>query len=129
MMLAMGLTIAAATAHAQTPAAPPAETPPAPTAPAPAPSSPPAAATAPAKPARHRVTVNEHFAAANTSKDGHLTLDQAKDNKWRYVISHFEAIDTAKQGYITLDQLHAFIRGQRAARAAAKKPAASPTQN
>jgi hypothetical protein len=85
----------------------------------------PVAPPAPAHPAagRHRMTMQQRFDAANTSKDGKLTLEQAKAAKLTRVVRNFDAMDSAKKGYVTMDDWHAFNRAQRAARkAAAPKP-------
>jgi hypothetical protein len=84
----------------------------------------PAATTAPAPaPHRTRMTMQQRFDAANTTKDGKLTLDQAKAAKLIRVVRNFDAMDSAKKGYVTMDDWHAFNRAQRAAhKAAAPKP-------
>jgi hypothetical protein len=76
--------------------------------------TPPASATE--APRTHaRMSLNEHFAAANTTNDGHLTLDQAKAGM-PSIARRFAAIDKDNKGYVTLDEIHAFYREQRAAR-------------
>jgi len=104
-----------------TPAAPaptttaPATTPPA--AAAPATPAPAAAAPAPAAPKKmvgHRQTLQQHFDAANTTSDGHLTKDQATAAKWSYVTKNFTAMDADKKGYITIDDIRAFAKAHHA---------------
>ena len=86
----------------------------------------PAAAAAPAATSTHpRRTMDERFAAANTTKDGKLTLDQAKAGHLRAVARDFAMIDKTKRGYVTLDDIKAHQSEQRATRKAArdaKKP-------
>lgn len=92
-----------------------------------APVTPPAtrAIEAPRAPAHRRLTMQQRFDAANTSKDGKLTLDQAKAANYTRIVRNFDAIDTGKKGYVTVEDIRAYGRAQRAAhRAAAAKPAA-----
>ncbi|MBE7210699.1 MAG: EF-hand domain-containing protein [Gluconacetobacter diazotrophicus] len=56
--------------------------------------------------------VDAHFAAANTSRDGRLTFEQARDADWPQVANHFGEIDTAGRGWITAAQIHAFFRAR-----------------
>jgi len=120
-------------AQAQTVAAAP--TAPAPTAPAPTATAPTADA-APAttgvapKPAKPKPATTQaqrfqkRFDAANTSHDGHLTLEQAKAAKWTAVVRRFSKIDVDQKGYVTAPELRADYLTQRAAKA---KQNASPT--
>ena len=106
------------------------------TAPAPSPSSPPAAsappsstlapAETPAAPRRthSRMTLQQRFDAANTTHDGHLTLDQAKLGL-PMVAKHFDAIDKDKKGYVTIGDIHAYASQRRAARHSAPHPASA----
>lgn len=84
-------------------------------------------ATAPASPAapQRRRTLAERFAAANTTRDGKLTLEQARAGRMNAVVRDFAQIDKEKRGYVTLDQVRAFQAEQRSARRAARtqKPA------
>ncbi len=107
-------TPAPAPAPAATPVPMPAGAPAVTTAPpaAAAPTAPPAAA--PKKMVGHRQTLAQHFAAANASHDGHLTLDQATAAKWSYVAKHFTAMDADKKGYVTVDDIHAYAIAHRA---------------
>ena len=54
--------------------------------------------------------VEAHFAAANTTHDGHLTRQQAELADWPRVAKHFDEIDTEHRGWITAAQIHAFNR-------------------
>lgn len=80
----------------------------------------PSAATPAASTPRTRKTMDERFAAANTTHDGKLTLDQAKAGRLRAVARDFALIDTNKHGYVTLDEIKAHQTEQRAARKAAR---------
>jgi len=53
------------------------------------------AQTAPSKPAHTRMTMEHRFEQANITKDGHLTLEQAKA-KYKTVARHFPAIEQLK---------------------------------
>ncbi|MGI4797725.1 MAG: hypothetical protein ACRYG8_27500 [Janthinobacterium lividum] len=90
-----------------------------------APVAPASPATTPASPApaattHARRTMDERFAVANTTKDGKLTLDQAKAGHLRAVARDFAMIDKNKRGYVTLDEIKAHQSEQRAARKAAR---------
>lgn len=52
--------------------------------------------------------VEAHFAAANTTHDGHLTREQALQGDWPRVARHFDEIDTDHRGWISVEQIHAF---------------------
>ncbi len=54
--------------------------------------------------------VETHFAAANTTHDGHLTRQQTELADWPRVAKHFDEIDTDHKGWITAEQIHAFNR-------------------
>jgi hypothetical protein len=110
---AAALALLATPVLAQAPATTAPATPaPAITAPAtPAPTTP---AAKPAAPQHHHMTFNERFKAANTTNDGHLTLDQAKAAKWTYVERHFTAMDKDKKGYVTADDIHAYAHASHA---------------
>jgi hypothetical protein len=91
-----------------------------------APATPPQAkpqAPAP-KPAR-ATRLQNRFEAANTTHDGHLTLAQAKADKWAMVVKNFSQIDKAGKGYVTLDELRAAAAAARAARTTAPAPVKS----
>jgi hypothetical protein len=128
------LALVAFQAQAQTPSTTPSTTPapaasqpstvaptmPAPTGAAPSSSSSPATHHAHAK----RMTLQERFDQANTSHDGHLTLDQAKAGL-PGVARHFGAIDKDKKGYVTVEEIHAYNTQHRAHRTATHHAAAS----
>lgn len=71
-----------------------------------------------------RMSLQQHFEAANTTHDGHLTKEQATAAKWTYVNKHFDAMDTSHKGFVTVSDIHAFSSTARAARAQQK--AATP---
>jgi Spy/CpxP family protein refolding chaperone len=54
----------------------------------------------------------QRFTNANTTHDGHLTLDQAKAG-YPSIARHFDAIDKDKRGYITEANIRAFHKTQR----------------
>ena len=64
------------------------------------------------KPAHPHLTLEQRFAQANVTNDGHLTLEQAKA-KYKTVARHFDAIDQGKKGYVTLDDIRAYNKAQR----------------
>lgn len=67
-------------------------------------------------PAKHpRVTWEQRFTQANTSHDGHLTLDQAKTG-YKTVARHFHDIDTDGKGFVTENDVRAWHALQKAAR-------------
>ncbi len=55
-------------------------------------------------------SVEAHFAAANTTGDGHLTRQQVEQADWPRVARHFSEIDTDNKGWISAEQIHAFNR-------------------
>ena len=81
----------------------------------------PATAAAPSSSAGpgHRRTMQERFDAANTTHDGHLTLEQARAGRMNAVVRDFADIDTAKRGYVTLDEIKAHQKAVRQAKKAA----------
>jgi hypothetical protein len=88
--------------------------------------SPAAFAQAPADPpaAQHaRLSWEQHFARANATHDGHLTLEQAKAG-YVTIARHFQDIDTAGKGYVTQDDIRAWHKMQRASRHPAKASSA-----
>jgi hypothetical protein len=100
------------------------------TTPTPAPA---ATTTAPAAPApvvkpkhMHRQTLQQRFEAANATKDGHLTKDQAETAKWTYVTRHFAAIDKDSKGFVTVDDIHAYAASTRHAHHHVTAPATAP---
>ena len=86
----------------------------------------PTSATAPARATHARKTMDERFAAANTTHDGKLTLEQANAGHLRAVARDYAVIDKSKKGYVTLDEIKAHQSEQRAARKAARE-AKKPT--
>ncbi|QYD69780.1 EF-hand domain-containing protein [Paraburkholderia edwinii] len=56
--------------------------------------------------------LQERFTAANTTRDGKLTKQQAQLGMPR-VAQHFDQIDTQKVGYVTLPQIEQFLATQR----------------
>jgi hypothetical protein len=65
--------------------------------------------------AAQRMTMHQRFEQANTTHDGHLTLDQAKLGM-KSVARHFDAIDKDHKGYVTEEEIHGYYKGLRAAR-------------
>ncbi len=70
---------------------------------------------------RARRTYQARFDAANTTHDGHLTLEQARAGRMVAVARDFAAIDTTQKGYVTMDDIKAHRRAVRLARKAAKQ--------
>ncbi len=75
-----------------------------------------AAAPAPSTIPRHQ-TMREHFAEANVTHDGRLTLEQAKAG-FPAMARLFDAIDRDHKGYMTMEDIHNYYEARRAARAA-----------
>jgi hypothetical protein len=69
------------------------------------------ASTARARTHTH-LSMQQRFDEANTSHDGHLTLEQAKAG-YPAVARHFTAIDQDKKGYVTEDDIRAYYKTQR----------------
>jgi hypothetical protein len=63
--------------------------------------------------AHGHLTMTQRFEQANTTHDGHLTLDQARAG-YKSVARHFAAIDQDKKGYITEDDIRSYYKTQRA---------------
>ena len=82
------------------------------------------AETVPPPAAEHqgRRSAEQHFADANTTHDGRLTLDQATAG-YKSVAKSFARIDINHRGYITMDDLKAWKAAKKAARQAAKRAA------
>jgi hypothetical protein len=80
-----------------------------------APETPPAASGAPEHQHAKHMTLAERFAKANTTNDGHLTLEQARAGL-KSVARHFTAIDKDKKGYVTLSDIQSYMKEQRAMR-------------
>lgn len=68
----------------------------------------------PAMAASPHMTFHQRFEQANTTHDGHLTLDQAKTGM-KSVARHFDAIDKDHKGYVTEADIHAYYKAMRAA--------------
>jgi hypothetical protein len=66
-----------------------------------------------------RRSAAEHFADANTTHDGHLTLPQATSG-YKSLAKSFSQIDVNHHGYITMDDIKAWRASKKAARLAAK---------
>jgi hypothetical protein len=69
-----------------------------------------------------RRSAAEHFADANTTHDGRLTLEQATAG-YKSVAKSFNQIDVAHHGYITMDDIKAWRAAKKAARLAARHAA------
>jgi len=69
-------------------------------------------ASAGSTPKQGRQTMTQRFEQANTTHDGHLTLEQAKAG-YKSVARHFDAIDVDKKGYVTEDDIRAYNKTQR----------------
>jgi hypothetical protein len=130
--------IGSALAQATPPAAPAAPADTTPTAPmtpgmtmAPGTTMAPGGAMAPAAPKtpRKRQTLQQRFDAANTTHDGHLTLDQATAAKWTYIVKHFTAIDAGKKGYVTVADIRAYAKAMHTAKHMTPKTASPGTTN
>ena len=91
----------------------------------PAPAAQPAATAAPAAEAPrasqapaakpHRTSWQQRFAEANTTHDGHLTLQQAEAG-YRTIARHFQQIDADKKGFVTVEDIDNWHKLQRAMR-------------
>ncbi len=66
-----------------------------------------------------RRSAAEHFADANTTHDGHMTLPQAAAG-YKSIAKSFAQIDSKGRGYVTLDDIKAWKAAKKAARQAAK---------
>lgn len=74
---------------------------------------------------RGRMTTEQRFEAANTTRDGQLTLEQARIG-YKTVARHFDTIDATGKGFVTLEDIRAWQRANRAARQAARAAAEDP---
>jgi hypothetical protein len=70
----------------------------------------------------------DRFAAANVTRDGRLTMDQAQAAGWKPVVRHFADIDRDHKGYVTLQDVQEFHREVHAAKAAQQQGAPPPGQ-
>jgi hypothetical protein len=77
------------------------------------------------KPARQ--TFREHFDSANTTHDGHLTLDQAKTARWTAVVRRFDKMDADHKGYVTPQDIYAEFARERAEKAKTTSTPATAT--
>ena len=90
------------------------------------PGTPPAAApdtavpSAPARARHGRRTLAQRFQDANTTHDGKLTLDQAREAHMNAVVRDFSAIDKNSRGYVTLADIREHNHEVRAARRASR---------
>ena len=75
--------------------------------------------TSPAADHHGRRSAAEHFADANTTHDGRLTMDQATAG-YKSIAKTFTQIDLNHRGYITLDDIKAWKAAKKAAKLAAK---------
>ena len=66
-----------------------------------------------------RRSAADHFADANTTHDGRLTLEQATAG-YKSIAKSFTQIDVAHHGYVTMDDIKAWRAAKKAARMAAK---------
>ncbi len=77
----------------------------------------------PSKPAaatpRPRMTTEQRFEQANTTRDGQLTLEQARQG-YKTVARAFETIDATGKGFVTLEDVRAWQKAARDARQAAR---------
>lgn len=87
---------------------------------APRSAAPAATPAAPATPHPRR-TLQQQFDEANTTHDGHLTLEQARAGRMNAVVRDFAETDTARRGYVTMDEIKAHRRAVRLAKKAAKQ--------
>ena len=86
-------------------------------------------ASPPAAAASHsgRRSPADHFADANTTHDGHLTLAQATSG-YKSIGKSFNQIDVAHHGYVTMDDIKTWKATKKAARLAAKHAAADAAE-
>jgi hypothetical protein len=67
-----------------------------------------------------RRSAADHFADANTTHDGRLTLDQATTG-YKSLAKSFTQIDVSHHGYVTMDDVKAWKAAKKAAKQAAKQ--------
>jgi hypothetical protein len=80
------------------------------------------AAPPPAAEHQARRSAQQHFADANTTHDGRLTLDQAASG-YKSIAKSFSQIDVGHHGYVTFDDVKAWKAAKKAAKQAAKHAA------
>ena len=78
-------------------------------------------------PEHHHMTWEKRFHQANTTHDGHLTLEQAKGG-YRSVAAHFDEIDADKKGYVTEDDIRAWHKLRHAMHTRNRNSAGAPPQ-
>ena len=76
-------------------------------------------------PTRQRLTMEQRFELANTTRDGRLTLEQAKTG-YKTVARNFELIDTTGKGFVTLEDVRAWRQATRLVRQATRSAANDP---
>jgi len=81
--------------------------------------------TEPSAPQRTRVTTEQRFQAANTTRDGRLTLEQAKQG-YKVVARNFKTIDATGKGFVTLEDVRTWQKALRDARSATRAAAEDP---
>lgn len=60
--------------------------------------------------------LDKRFEMANTTHDGHLTLDQARSATVMHTVAgNFEAIDKDHRGFVTEDDIRAWYKARRSA--------------
>lgn len=89
------------------------------------PAAPPAPLPKVVTPSRTRLTMEQRFDLANTSRDGRLTLDQAKTG-YKTVARNFELIDTSGKGFVTLEDIRAWRKATRLLRQAQRSARNDP---
>jgi hypothetical protein len=70
----------------------------------------------PPPPGKQHMSGKARFAAANTTGDGRLTLQQAQAAGWQPVAKHFQAIDRDHKGYVTMQDIKQWHREKKAAK-------------
>jgi hypothetical protein len=69
--------------------------------------------------------MEQRFDLANTTRDGRLTLAQAKIN-YKTVARNFELIDTSGKGFVTLEDIRAWRKAARLMRQAQRSALNDP---
>jgi hypothetical protein len=54
--------------------------------------------------------MDKNFDAADTSRDGLLSKDEAKAGHVPFIIRNFDRIDTQHRGHVSKDDVHEFIK-------------------
>ncbi len=68
----------------------------------------------PGGPGGPHMNMRERFEAANVTRDGRLTREQAEAAGLRGIARNFDQIDMDRKGYVTLQDLRAFAQARRA---------------